>query len=253
MKRRRRGRPSPDEVRALETDLLAAAMGLFCQGGYSATSIEAIAQAAGIGKKALYARYPNKQVLFSAVVDHLGARQSRVVDEIRADDDSLSLEEALCRRAEAVLSASTSEEAIALHRLLQSEGHRFPELGAVFNANLARLIGDFTVYLGRQLANGRLAEIEPATIAVMFVFAIFGDLANRILFQVPIPSPNEISAYAKNISVLFARALMPSSQTNLPGFEPFVPSTFVADCSSFAQPNSAVKASTAKSPKRTRA
>ena len=201
-------------------------MGLFCQGGYSATSMEAIAQSAGIGKKALYARYPNKQVLFSAVVDHLGARQSRVVDEIREDDDGLSLEVALCRRAEAVISASTSAEAIALHRLLQSEGHRFPELGAVFNANLARLIGDFTAYFGRQLAKGRLAETEPATISVMFVFAIFGDLANRILFQAPVPSASEIHAYAKNISILFARALTPASRTKLPGFEPFVPSAF---------------------------
>jgi TetR/AcrR family transcriptional repressor of mexJK operon len=225
-KKRRRGRPSPDEARALEEDLLAAGMRLFCQNGYSGTSMEAIALSAGIGKKALYARYPNKQTLFSAVVDHLHATQSWVDDEIREDDENTSLEEGLRRRAEAVLSASSAAESVAFYRLLQSEGQRFPELGIIFTTTLSRTIGDFTEYFKRQVAKGRIEEAEPATISVMFVFAIFGDLSNRILFQTTLPSASELKVYAKNVSRLFARALSPGLQGKLPGLAAFVPPTF---------------------------
>lgn len=203
--------------------MLGAALRLFCEQGYSATSIEAIAAAAGVGKKAIYARYPNKQSLFSAVVSHAQAMQPWVVEELRADDGALSLEEGLRHRAQAIIHSSAVPEAVAFHQLLQREGQRFPELGQVFAAALSRTVEDLAQYFARQQALGRVGMIEPRTAAVMFVFAVFGDLANRILFQTALPDADEIDLYVGNVARLFANGLAAGSTAS---FAPFVPAAF---------------------------
>jgi AcrR family transcriptional regulator len=223
--KRRRGRPSPEESRALEETVLGTAMRLFCGLGYSATSVEAIAAAAGVGKKAIYARYPNKQALFSAVVAHAHAKQLWVVDELHAEDDALPLEAGLRHRAQAIIHSSATPEAVAFHQLLQREGQRFPELGQIFAAALSRTVEDLVRYFARQKAMGRIGAIDPRTAAVMFVFAIFGDLANRILFQTALPDAEEIDLYVGNISRLFAHGLGTGSAAE---FATFVPSAFRA-------------------------
>jgi AcrR family transcriptional regulator len=58
-----------DERRA---QLLEAALGLFAQHGYHATSVSAVAAAAGVTKPIVYRHFPSKHALFRAVLRHLG-------------------------------------------------------------------------------------------------------------------------------------------------------------------------------------
>ncbi|MBV9516285.1 MAG: helix-turn-helix transcriptional regulator, partial [Mycobacteriaceae bacterium] len=60
----RRGRPTEAESRALRQRLREAAVVTFLDNGYDGTTMEAIAQAAGITKRTLYARYPDKRAAF---------------------------------------------------------------------------------------------------------------------------------------------------------------------------------------------
>ena len=65
---RRGGLPTREEAARRDERLLEVAMRLFMENGFDGTSIDAVAEAAGIGKPTLYARYRDKRDLFEAVL-----------------------------------------------------------------------------------------------------------------------------------------------------------------------------------------
>ena len=218
--KRRRGRPSPAETRLLEDALLSAATRLMSEKGYSATSMDEIAVAAGVGKKALYARYRNKESLLSAVVDHVFPdRESWNIEGIGEADLNLSFEEGLARRARLILIASSRPQAVSLYRLVQHEAQRFPEIAAVFDRYTSEVISGLTRYFATEKECGRLTDIDPSTAATMFMLAVTSDAANRTIYQHPMPDHEEIELYARNMAQLFARGL---ARSEAPGtFAPF--------------------------------
>ena len=62
------------------SELLAAARELFASDGYNATSIDAVAEAAGVTKGALYHHFSGKRELFKAVVEAEQRRVSELED-----------------------------------------------------------------------------------------------------------------------------------------------------------------------------
>jgi len=123
---RRGGRPSRAEAERLGERILEIATELFLRDGYGSTSIEAIAQTAGMAKRTLYARYAGKPELFAAVV-------ARIIEQLRPPSDvpllvGTSLPEILERLAGLMLHAALSPLALALSRLIIAESGRFPEL-----------------------------------------------------------------------------------------------------------------------------
>lgn len=123
---RRGGRPSRAQAELLGERILEIATELFLRDGYGSTSIEAIAQTAGMSKRTFYARYAGKPELFAAVV-------ARIVEQIRPPPDvpllvGTTLSEILERLAGLMLRAALSPRALALNRLIMGESARFPEL-----------------------------------------------------------------------------------------------------------------------------
>ena len=117
-------------VRQLGELILDAATELFLTHGFGATSIEAVAQRVRISKRTFYHRFPDKPVLFAAVVH-------RIIKRLRPPADiplieGADLQKLLERLATLILSAALSPQAIALHRLIVAESARFPELVEVF-------------------------------------------------------------------------------------------------------------------------
>jgi TetR/AcrR family transcriptional regulator, mexJK operon transcriptional repressor len=64
----RRGRPTRAETKKLDQAVREAAVATFVELGYADTSMDAIARAAGITRRSLYARYPDKRALFVDVI-----------------------------------------------------------------------------------------------------------------------------------------------------------------------------------------
>lgn len=60
---RKKGRPNLADAKELDRTVLAAALQVLIEKGESAT-MQAVAEAAGVSRKTLYARFPNKSVLF---------------------------------------------------------------------------------------------------------------------------------------------------------------------------------------------
>ena len=67
----RYGRPPRGHAGQVEERILDAAARIFLEHGFQGASVDEIAEAASAGKPTIYARFPNKQALFTAVVERL--------------------------------------------------------------------------------------------------------------------------------------------------------------------------------------
>ncbi|MGH3263604.1 MAG: TetR/AcrR family transcriptional regulator [Trebonia sp.] len=73
---RKRGRPTADERRARETEILTAALDVFLRTGYGACTVDELAVAAQVTKRTLYAYFGDKADVFAAMVKDLAAEVS---------------------------------------------------------------------------------------------------------------------------------------------------------------------------------
>lgn len=121
----RRGRPTHAEAQQLQEKLRDAAVASFLEHGYDATTMEAIAQAAGITKRTLYARYPDKRALFLDVIPWALTRT--VWREANRDADEEDLPTALMAIGRGALKHALNPNTIRLHRIAMDVSARFPE------------------------------------------------------------------------------------------------------------------------------
>ena len=150
------GRPTAAQSIELGDRILDAAAALFLQHGYAATSIEAIARAAGVAKRTLYARFPDKGAIFPAVVHRL------IQDWLVGFDGpivaAVTLEDALRAAAGRMLDVALSPAALALHRLIVAESAHFPKLATALKTGGA---ADGVIRIAQVLQAHGVAE-EPA-------------------------------------------------------------------------------------------
>jgi len=200
---RRAGRPTSADALLLKDRILAAATDLFLAAGYGSTSIEAVAARAGISKRTFYDRFDNKAMLFSAVVH-------RIVEQIRPPPDvpllqGASLAEILARLAGLILRAALAPSALSLHRLVNAEAVRFPELVKAVDSDGATreaiaLIGEL---LARELPGARLAGAQRRFLAEQFIFMVVTLPQRRAMgFGAPM-GRSELDAWAKRVVHLF--------------------------------------------------
>jgi AcrR family transcriptional regulator len=121
----RSGRPPREHAGRVEERILDAAGRVFLEHGFQGASVDEIAEAASAGKPTIYARFPSKQALFTAVVERL-VRQNTSHYALSCAGDSI--EERLDALASIILTRLLTPEAIGLIRVAVAEARRFPDL-----------------------------------------------------------------------------------------------------------------------------
>ncbi len=203
--KKRAGRPTQAESERRIENLLEVAATMFIDGGYQATSLDAIALTAGVAKRTIYARYPDKAALFEAVLHRLTAR-GRIGNFPRVVEATLS--EGLRRYAYAIVENSTRPEGVALHRLLYREGPLFRELGQTMWHSVEKFYGGMLAeYFETHRKAGNLGDIDPATAARFFIYLLFGDLNWRLLFLDTLPTPAEKEAFISDAIKIFVNGI----------------------------------------------
>ena len=180
---RKRGRPTADERRSRETEILTAALDVFLRSGYGASTVDELAAAAQVTKRTLYAYYGDKAEIFSAMVKYLAAAVSL---DAASDIDTL---ETLAAR---IVGRLHSDELVGLHQLVIAESTRFPELAVILHTSgdarhIARLAGHIR------------AERDPACeqLAEPLFSLLLGEKHRRRLLGIdPAPSPAQAAAQA---------------------------------------------------------
>lgn len=122
----RRGRPPREVAGEVDDRILDAARRVFFERGFAGASIDEIARLAGAGKPAMYARFPSKEALFTAVVTR---SSSRVVAEFKSEPAArATIEERLASIGRNILKSLLTGDAIDFMRLSIAEVRRFPAL-----------------------------------------------------------------------------------------------------------------------------
>jgi AcrR family transcriptional regulator len=121
----RYGRPPRELAGQVEERILDAAGRIFLERGFQGASVDEIAEAASAGKPTIYARFPNKQALFSAVVERL-VRLNTSFDAFACAGGSI--EARLDALAALILTRVLTLETIGLIRVAVAEARRFPKL-----------------------------------------------------------------------------------------------------------------------------
>ncbi len=106
--------------------LTAAATELFLDQGFEAVSIDSLIAHVGGSRRNIYQRFGGKEGLFIQVVTLLCEEQAKPLRDL--DIGNGDLETALIAFGEKVLDVVLQPRTLALHRLMITEGKRFPEL-----------------------------------------------------------------------------------------------------------------------------
>ena len=166
-KTEKRGRPKSE---AKGEAILDAARDLMLEHGYSATSLEMVAERAGVGKPTIYNRFGSKEGLFNAVV----ARRSQLVsvtvevlEHLSEDprDDLLHITKLFQQRA-------LAPQQRCWDRLVIAEAARLPSLAqTLFKAGPQMLYEALVRYIRRQAEQGRL-RVSNAELAAEHFFGL---------------------------------------------------------------------------------
>ena len=171
------GRPTREEAERRHRSLLDAATELFLEGGLNGTSIDAIAERAGVAKRFIYARYTDKAELFVAVM-------GRFVEERLSplggfDIPDIPVEAALLEFGRKVLEVALQPQPLSIYRTLVMEGTRFPELSRLFvERNRERALAGFTRMLSAYEQRGEI-ELDDIQLAAEHFFILVVGIPQR--------------------------------------------------------------------------
>ena len=203
--RRCRGRPQvrpDDETRQI---IYEAARHAFADGGYAATSMEAVARGAGVSTKTLYRLIPNKASLFDGMVTDRLDRTLASVD-LNAIDHA-EIEEALYAALMACAELTLDEEVIALQRMVLQEVGKFSDIAGMFYKNgIQRITAALADWLRVQQKRG-LIDLDDIDEAAGMLLGMVASAPRRAAMfgGVPLPPRSQIEARVRRCAALFLR------------------------------------------------
>jgi AcrR family transcriptional regulator len=172
-----------------EKIIIEAATDLFLKSGFAGTTMEQVAEAAGVVKQTVYNHFPSKEWLFRAMVENVSG-------ELRAmlpldPSPTADFRKCLLTFSKRFLRLMLQPTPLGLYRILISEAPRFPELAKIVfmtgaNQTNRRLAG----YL-RDHAKANELDISDFQLAAeQFMGLLRGNIQLRALLMVD-PQPTE--------------------------------------------------------------
>lgn len=171
--------------------------------GYERASMERIAQAAGVSKATIYAYFPHKRQLFSAM---LRAEILRHADETEAMLDlDRPIEEILHDTALRILRFMVSDVGLAFYRVCVAEAVRFPETGReYYTFGPLMLRQRLSAGFREMVRRGEMVVPDAEMAADQFNELCKTNVFDRALFGVGLPiAEAELEAVAAGVVGLF--------------------------------------------------
>jgi TetR/AcrR family transcriptional repressor of mexJK operon len=165
--------------------VLEAATTLFLRNGYSATTMDDIAETAGVSKRTAYNNFTDKEALFREVVmAATGIAERFAADAATELTDPDDLPAVLFALAHRMAVTATDPRAVRLRRLLIGEAHRFPDLAAeYYRLAPGTVMSTLAAALESLAVRGRLQVTDPHRAAEQFAFLVLGAALDRAMFD----------------------------------------------------------------------
>jgi TetR/AcrR family transcriptional regulator, mexJK operon transcriptional repressor len=171
--------PTREEAEARDVRLLDAATSLFMERGFDGTSIDAVAEAAGVSKPTVYARCRDKRDLFIAVlrvrIRRWLAPVSAAAEAEATETSPKSIKTTLHELSRHMVAYTLAPEAGAFQRILSAQAVQFPELAKLANEEgwLPAVRGVASI-LRQSAARGHIKVDDPELAADMFLNLVLG-------------------------------------------------------------------------------
>lgn len=189
--RRSGGRPTREEAERRDARLVAVATQLFMEHGFDATSIDAVAQAAGVSKPTLYARYRDKRALFAAVLEERIrdwlAPLSAAAEAQAAKEGARDAEPVLDELSRALLARAQEPGAAALNRCIVAQALHFPDLARLaYEEGWLRGVRAVARLLAVLAEQGQITVEDPEIAADLFLNLVLGKASRQALYGIAI-------------------------------------------------------------------
>ncbi len=173
-----KAKPVERELSSKKAELiLKGAMQEFLEHGYAGARIDRIVEAAGVSKATVYRHFPDKESLFTALIQQLSCRKNLFEMHIQQTfEESPSV--FLNRYANTMLAnVAEDPQILTFLRIIVGESGRFPELARAFVVNIEKVSLDFlTQYLTN---HPKLKIADPEVSARAFI----GTLIHFVLLR----------------------------------------------------------------------
>lgn len=183
------GRPKQMSEAERRGQLVAVAREIFLQKGYRATTMDEIAQCAGMSKKTVYQLFAGKSELFDALLAEWFAPFT-IPFETEGRPPREALIEVMCR----LINFTLSERQISMTRLLIAETSHSEEIAlALERQGVGRGKGALEHWLAAEAAAGTFKIDDPEESAGTLFFSAAGDYLIGLLLRIRSqPSPDEV-------------------------------------------------------------
>ncbi|WP_372018279.1 TetR/AcrR family transcriptional regulator [Pseudoxanthomonas sp. 10H] len=197
------GRPKDLGKRA---SILEAAKRLFLEQGYQGVSMDQIATAAGVSKLTVYSHFGDKETLFSEAI--AAKCQEVLPDELFVRPPEGPLREQLRAIGHAFFALITSEEAISMHRMMNTPGTAENALRELFwNAGPRRVQEAFAQFLQARIQQGQVRIDDTALASSQFFSLLKGELHPLMACGLCTePTPAEVARHIDATVEFFLRA-----------------------------------------------
>ena len=211
--------PSRREQKRLERTrrILDAGLKVFAEAGYSGTTMDAVAAAAGLSKPTLYQYFDSKEALFQAMMLGQRDRMMGVLEHPSPKGMVHDLHAFAWDYADVVM----RPDMLSLARLIIGEVQRFPEIGRAYQASGPdRVLAGIMAYLTAQRDAGRLV-FEDAELAAQDLWGLILSAPRTQALYLPDAAPDRaaLARYIDNGLRVFLRAYATDVAKNLTELE----------------------------------
>ena len=182
----RAGRPTAAQSEQRHWELLDTAMDLFLKKGFEQTTVDSIAKVMHMTKRTIYTRYPSKEALFNAAVNQAIEGYFIPIAELEKLETE-DLEATLVAQARLMVENYLSPRGLRLHRVINSEVMRFPDLTRIlFEKDTKPIIAYLTGLFARHQQSGELNIERPEATGALFFASAVGATARGTIVGSPL-------------------------------------------------------------------
>jgi len=176
--------------------IIEAAGKVFLESGYAESSMNRVADKAGVSIKTVYRHFENKDDLFVAVIKVACITFSEEDQDLNQEPSWFKdpPTKALTTSAKAYMKHILDKDHIALFRVINRDSHKFPELGQKYHQEVVqprnlRLVS----YLNKWKKDARWKLADPELAANTFAALLRGQIFENILLGLNPPNETEFN------------------------------------------------------------
>ncbi len=161
--------------------ILSGAMQEFLEHGYAGARVDRIVEAAGVSKATVYRHFPDKEALFTALIQQMACRKELFRLQNFQSDDREPTEFLKQYASEMLNNVADDPQILTFLRIIVGESGRFPELARAFVKNVEKPTLDFLTHYFS--AHPELQIADPEVTARAFIGTLIHFVMMKYVLQ----------------------------------------------------------------------